>query len=108
MSYFYVSPHPLRPNKISPKRDRTIPSGYKVSSIAFSPTDGQPVSPPNSTTAYTDIFYNADQSKCAANCFRPVGMAFDRQGRLFVSSDASGEIYVLVQSGGGGGRGGQV
>ena len=23
-------------------------------------------------------------------------MAFDRQGRLFVSSDASGEIYVLV------------
>lgn len=23
-------------------------------------------------------------------------MTFDRQGRLFVSSDASGEIYVLV------------
>ena len=52
-----------------------------------------------------DIFTNADNSKCPGACFRPVGLTFDRQGRLFVSSDASGEIYVLVADavvGGGG------
>ena len=52
-----------------------------------------------------DIFTNADNSKCPGACFRPGGMTFDRQGRLFVSSDASGEIYVLVADavvGGGG------
>lgn len=54
------------------------------------------MAPPTSNTSYTDIFTNADNSKCPGACFRPVGMTFDRQGRLFVSSDASGEIYVLV------------
>lgn len=41
-----------------------------------------------------------------------MGIAFDDQGRLFVSSDASGEIYVVVKdemangnSTGGGGAG---
>ena len=29
-----------------------------------------------------------------ANC-RPVGLAFDGRGRLYVSSDASGEIFRL-------------
>ena len=57
---------------------------------------GEPVAPSTSTTSYTDIFTNADNSKCPDACFRPVGMTFDKQGRLFVSSDASGEIYVLV------------
>lgn len=75
-------------------RDRTQPVGYKVSLIEF--VNGEPVAPSTSITSYTDIFTNADNSKCPSACFRPVGMAFDRQGRLFVSSDASGEIYVLV------------
>ena len=55
---------------------------------------------------------NANESVCPDNCFRPVGIAFDDQGRLFVSSDASGEIYVVVKdemangnSTGGGGAG---
>ncbi|KAF6218477.1 hypothetical protein HO133_005826 [Letharia lupina] len=74
--------------------DRTQPVGYKVSLINFA--NGEPVAPAMSTTSYTDILTNADNSKCPNACFRPVGMAFDRQGRLFVSSDDSGEIYVLV------------
>ena len=80
-------------------RDRTLPSGYKLSTIAFNPKTGQPLAQPNNQNSYTDIFYNKDQSKCPNNCFRPVGMTFDSQGRLYVSSDASGEIYVLVPSG---------
>ena len=77
-------------------RDRTDPSGYKVSTIQFA--NGEPVAPANSNTSYTDIFANADNSACPDNCFRPVGMAFDGQGRMFVSSDASGEIYVIMRN----------
>lgn len=75
--------------------DRTEPSGYKVSLISFA--NGEPVAPANSNTSYTDIFANADNSACPGNCFRPVGLAFDSQGRMFVSSDASGEIYVVAR-----------
>lgn len=57
---------------------------------------GEPVAPSTSNISITDIFTNADKPKCPDACFRPVGMTFDNQGRLFVSSDASGEIYVLV------------
>jgi hypothetical protein len=50
-------------------------------------------------TAATDIFANADNSKCPNVCFRPVGLALDSQNRMFVSSDTSGEIYILVKTG---------
>lgn len=75
--------------------DRTDPSGYKVSVISFA--NGEPVAPANSNTSYTDVFANADNAACPDNCFRPVGLAFDSQGRMFVSSDASGEIYVVTK-----------
>ena len=76
-------------------RDRTSPVGYKLSVIPF--TNGEPVASSNNKTSTTDIFANADNSKCPDHCFRPVGIAFDNQGRLFVSSDATGEIYVIVK-----------
>ena len=60
--------------------------------------NGEPVAAPNNNTATTDIFSNADNSKCPQNCFRPVGIAFDSQGRLYVSSDATGEIYVVQKN----------
>lgn len=71
-----------------------MPIGYKVSRIAFA--GGEPVAPANSTNALTDIFANADDSVCPTNCLRPVGIAFDGKGRMFISSDATGEIYVVV------------
>jgi len=74
--------------------DRTNPTGYMVGTVAFGP-DGEPTAPANSDTSLTPIFANRDNSRCSSNCFRPVGMAFDRQGRMFVASDASGEIYVV-------------
>ena len=44
-----------------------------------------------------DVLYNKDITKCPGDCFRPAGLAFDEAGRLFVSSDATGEIYLVVR-----------
>ncbi|KAI9804309.1 MAG: hypothetical protein M1833_007116 [Piccolia ochrophora] len=75
--------------------DRTEPSGYKLSMIPFS--DGTPVASQDNTSAPTDVMANVDNSICPGDCFRPVGLAFDAKGRLFMSSDATGEIYVIVK-----------
>ncbi|ORY07803.1 soluble quino protein glucose/sorbosone dehydrogenase [Clohesyomyces aquaticus] len=74
--------------------DRTEPIGYKLSVIQF--VNGSPVAAANSTTSTVDVVSNADLSKCPDDCFRPVGLAWDSQGRLFMSSDSTGEIYVVV------------
>lgn len=76
-------------------RDRSTPVGYKLSVIPFS--GGEPVAAPNNNTATTDILTNANNSACPKQCLRPVGIAFDKQGRLFLSSDSTGEIYVIVK-----------
>jgi hypothetical protein len=68
----------------------------------------------------TDVVSNADVSLCGGSsggCFRPVGLAWDDRGRLWMSSDATGEVFVVlrgddgggvtdVEVGGGGGGGG--
>jgi len=77
--------------------DRTAPVGYKLSTIAFA--NGSPVAASDSTTALTDIFSNQNNSNCPGSCFRPVGLARDGQGRIFMSSDATGEIWVLLKTG---------
>lgn len=84
--------------------DRTNPVGYKVASIAFS--NGSPVEASDSKTAAKDIFSNSDNSKCPNSCFRPVGLALDSKGRLFMSSDSTGEIWMLVKSSSGNGTSG--
>jgi hypothetical protein len=71
--------------------------GYKLSTIAFA--SGSPVAASDSTTAAVDIMANADNSKCPDECFRPVGLALDSKNRVFMSSDSTGEIYVLVKTG---------
>lgn len=76
-------------------RNRDVPSGYKVSMVPFE--NGEPVAASDSTTAALDIFSNVDNGRCPDDCFRPAGLAFDNQGRLFMSSDATGEIYVIVR-----------
>lgn len=81
---------------LSRHRNRDIPSGYKLSIVPFE--NGEPVAAPDNTTAAIDIFANADNNACPDNCFRPTGLAFDSQGRLFMSSDATGEIYVIARS----------
>lgn len=59
--------------------------------------NGKPVASRVNTTAALDIFANAVNDACPEECVRPVGLAFDTQGRLFMSSDATGEIYVIVR-----------
>ena len=79
-------------------RDRSDPIGYKLSAIRFK--DGAPIDASDSRTAAIDILSNRDTSQCPDHCFRPVGLAWDSQGRLYMSSDATGEIYVLVRTDG--------
>ncbi|KAI9722761.1 MAG: hypothetical protein M1828_004457 [Chrysothrix sp. TS-e1954] len=74
--------------------DRTDPVGYKVSVVQFA--DGSPVEPSTSNTALQDIVTNPDNSQCPGKCFRPAGLAWDSSGRLFFTSDASGEVYVIT------------
>ncbi|KAK8045222.1 hypothetical protein PG993_005246 [Apiospora rasikravindrae] len=76
--------------------NRDNPAGYKLSAVAFS--DGEPTEPPESTKAVTSILSNADNGACPDGCFRPVGLALDGQGRVHMSSDSTGEIWVLKQS----------
>lgn len=40
--------------------------------------------------------WNSDQSVCPNGCFRPVGLAWDTKGRLFMVSDASNELFVIT------------
>lgn len=82
-------------------RNREDPIGYKVSFVQFD-GNGSPTAAANSTTAAVDIVSNPDLSKCPDNCFRPAGLAWDSQGRLFFSSDATGEIYVITKEDGSG------
>ena len=74
--------------------------GYKLSVVGFE--NGEPVEPSTSKTAAVDILSNGNLNQCYSqdNCFRPVGLAWDSKGRLFMSSDTTGEIYVISRSDG--------
>ncbi|KAK0744520.1 soluble quino protein glucose/sorbosone dehydrogenase [Apiosordaria backusii] len=79
--------------------DRSSPVGYKVASIAFNFATGEPVAAADSKGALRDIITNVDNTQCPDKCFRPVGLAIDGQGRIWFSSDSTGEIYVLQRTG---------
>jgi hypothetical protein len=80
-------------------RNREDPTGYSLSVVSFG-SDGQPTESATSTTALSPILSNSDTSTCPGRCFRPVGLAWDKEGRLYMSSDTTGEIYVILKSGG--------
>jgi hypothetical protein len=85
-------------NRLS--RNRQKPIGYKLSLVTFD-GNGSPIASANSTNAAIDMVWNANLSACPQNCFRPVGLAWDARGRLFMSSDASsGEIYMITKANG--------
>ncbi|TEA22071.1 L-sorbosone dehydrogenase [Colletotrichum sidae] len=75
--------------------NRPDPVGYALAAVEFE--DGEPVASSDSTDALENIMYNKDLSACPEQCFRPVGLAWDAQDRLFMTSDSTGEIYVLRQ-----------
>lgn len=78
--------------------NRENPQGYKLSAIAFDNSTGLPVASPDSQKGYVDIVSNQDLSQCPDNCFRPVAMAWGGEGHLFMTSDATGEIYVVSRA----------
>ncbi|KAI1206080.1 uncharacterized protein F4807DRAFT_470490 [Annulohypoxylon truncatum] len=83
--------------------DRNPPVGYKLVAVPFTRiTQGgyEPVAPANSNAGYFDIFYPPDEGKCSSStCARPVGLVFDTVGRLYMTSDTSGEVFMLGRSG---------
>ncbi|KAG8737248.1 hypothetical protein FRC10_008398 [Ceratobasidium sp. 414] len=68
-------------------------AGYKVVRIPWS--GSAPSAPANSRTGYETVVGAPDVTKCPDGCVRPVGLAFDRLGRLFVSSDTTGEVFMV-------------
>ncbi|KAJ4155305.1 hypothetical protein LMH87_000559 [Akanthomyces muscarius] len=87
--------------------NREDPVGYRIASVAFK--DGQPTAGKDSMDAAVDVLTTKDLSNCPDNCFRPVGLAWDSKGRLWFSSDSTGEIFVMQHdsSSGGGGKDGK-
>jgi hypothetical protein len=75
-------------------RNRQPPNGYRVSRVDF--RDGMPTEMSSSRKAEVPLMWNADNSECPSGCFRPVGLAVDDSGRLFMTSDSTGELYVLA------------
>ena len=51
-----------------------------------------PVASSTAGNGYNFIVQAADLSRCQDECVRPVGLAFDSRGQLFVSSDTTGEV----------------
>jgi hypothetical protein len=49
-----------------------------------------------------DVVANRDVGLCPDACIRPAGLAWDSQGRLWFSSDSTGEIYVVTAEDGSG------
>ncbi|RPB03191.1 soluble quino protein glucose dehydrogenase [Choiromyces venosus 120613-1] len=74
--------------------DRDVPVGYAVSVVEFE--NGQPKEPRNSMNSLINIMWNTNITGCPQRCFRPVGIAFDSFGRAFVTSDSTGEIYIIT------------
>ena len=78
------------------RRDKKPAEGYRVSRIDFG-KDGMPKEPSSSNTSEIIVVSNTNSTSCPGSCVRPVHMAWDPHvaGRIFFTSDASGELYVI-------------
>ncbi|KAG4255604.1 hypothetical protein FPRO03_04553 [Fusarium proliferatum] len=74
--------------------NRNPGDGYRLSKVAFA--NGEPVPESDDSKAEVPLMWNTDNTKCPSGCFRPAGLAFDKSGRLFLTSDSTGELYVLT------------
>lgn len=102
---YVFPPSPFTYQKLTPRTgNREDPVGYKISSIAFG-ADGQPTASASSRDATTDILSTPDLGNCPDDCFRPVGLTWDSEDRLWFASDSTGEVFVMQKSRGGGGGG---
>jgi len=70
--------------------NRNPPTGYGVVRVPFKSGKPKP---------YEFIIQAANLTSCPGNCIRPVGLAFGDNEKLYVSSDSSGELFVIERSG---------
>jgi glucose/arabinose dehydrogenase len=81
--------------------NKNNPYGFRVVTIPFTTnTSGEyePVAAANSQTGYQDILWDTQSACDMFKCFRPSGIAWDRDHtRLYVASDnlQQGELYIL-------------
>ncbi|KAI4959985.1 hypothetical protein J4E86_001604 [Alternaria arbusti] len=73
--------------------------GYKIIEVPF--TTGAngfgPKASVKSTQAWADIFWNPDVDSCSTTqCFRPVSIAQDGYGRMYVTSDSGAEGEMII------------
>ncbi|TFK28282.1 hypothetical protein FA15DRAFT_753613 [Coprinopsis marcescibilis] len=90
--------------------NRTPPQGYRVVVVPGTFDAGgvwRPTANSLEATkeAWSNILTNSNEGSCSgftnANCFRPVGLVFSASGEnLYVSSDTSGEVFLLKRPGG--------
>ncbi|CAI6339410.1 unnamed protein product [Periconia digitata] len=78
--------------------NRSPPDGYRLSKIEIDSATGQPTEPSTSDSAAINVMSNPDNAACPSQCFRPVDVLFDTEGRLFMTSDASNELWVISGS----------
>ncbi|KAF2640048.1 soluble quino protein glucose dehydrogenase [Massarina eburnea CBS 473.64] len=75
--------------------NKSPPDGYRLSKINIDPATGMPTEPSSSKTAAINVMTNPSNGNCPSRCFRPVDLAFDAKGRLFMTSDSSNEVWVI-------------
>ncbi|KAF8147473.1 hypothetical protein B0H34DRAFT_739271 [Crassisporium funariophilum] len=71
--------------------DRSPPTGYGV----VRPVPIETHDPLGDALGYSFMIQAANLTTCPGSCIRPVGLAFGNDGRLYVSSDSSGELFVI-------------
>ncbi|KAI1490923.1 hypothetical protein F5X96DRAFT_633694 [Biscogniauxia mediterranea] len=73
------------------------PLGFRVGKIDFADGQGSPwreyrtPTPPSRMSSRTRTLLPGART----GVFGPVGLAFDKKGRLFMTSDYTGELYVI-------------
>ncbi|KAI1497763.1 soluble quino protein glucose/sorbosone dehydrogenase [Biscogniauxia marginata] len=82
--------------------NRQPPTGYKLVAIPFTKEPDAsyaPVANASDGAGYIDIFYPPDEGACSSStCARPVGIVFDAASRIYMTSDTSGEVFLLSVS----------